>query len=421
MLKSGMRSDGGTLSTRKRDIRGGFHPPNTARSERIPDNPGAERTFHRITTVRLEPSREQYALLKLRDAQAAQRMNRHSLALYAQRNGWRAPEDSPKDSVTKHDRLTRDELSSAIYVACEARVGSDWKRIGKRIACAVQMPVYRKGNLPIDSGARGKPGACGIEIIRTSDAGYAARLHLTAKYAVGENPDGWEIIPIGRRTERDERRAELMAQFADGKLEVAGGSIRFTRDKTLLLLAFAVKRVVAAPGDRVATVTEFEDGRLLVRSDFATLDLSSKLNAFRRKKLDFDGIRRRFCRRAMRSKGSSRRLSEKLDTFGFDRWSATETHRWSREIIEWALAQHCGSIVIAQLTGADWPAHALRSKLAYKAEEAGLTLTAPSLEQEPTERATKSAIGKKARRAKKLGDAMREINHQLRGDDDESR
>lgn len=407
------------------ETRRGFQPPDGALGvgcipdggmqggpPREPPAPpdGETRDFSRITTFRLEPSKEHYALLRLRDAQAAQKMNRYSIQLFAERNGWRPPEDSTKDTLTKHGRMEKDDLSSSIYVACEKRVQNDWKRIGKRIWSGVQVPTYRKGCLPFDSGGRPENGGnCGVKIIRTKDAGYAALLHITAKDSEGDN---WIEVPISRRTEIDERRAELAAQFADGAKHVLSGQINFARDKVLLRVSFKVRRVVPKAGERVATVSEFGDGRLLIRSEFESLDFSSRLYAVKQKKLHWDGISRRFSRRSSRSKGSARRHREKLDNHSFSRWASTEMHVWSRRIVEWAIKQHCGSIVI-ELTGGDWPAHDLIAKLKYKADEVGMKVTEASLEQRATDRAVKAAVAKRQRRAKKLGDAVRELNHQL--------
>lgn len=387
----------------------------------VPTVDGERREFQRSLTFRLEPTKEQFALLRLRDAQAAQYMNRFSIHLYCDSQGYRAPEASAKPKLTSVDNLPPQDLSSSIYVACQKRVRNDWKRIGKRIWSGVQIPTYRKGSLPFDSGGRAEKGTCcGIKIVRTSDAGYAARLHITSSSAEGDN---WIEVSLSRRTEIDQHRAQKAAEFADGKLDALGGQVSFERDMTLLRIGFKFTKIVTQMGDRVATLSEFEDGRLLLRGEFCAMDWSSRLHALKTKKIEWDGIRRRFSRRMSRRKGSARRHREKLDFHSFSKWAGTEMHAWSASMIDWAKTQGCGSVVIA-LTGSDWPAHDLAAKLKYKAEECGVKVLEPSLEQEPTELAVDAAVNKKKRRAKKLGEAMREISNQLgvkKDDDDKSR
>jgi len=369
------------------------------------------REFQRTITFRLEPSNDQFALLRMRQAQATQRMNRYSIALFAERNGWRPPEDTTKDSLTKLSRCERDDLSSAIYVACENRVKQDWKRIGPRIWSGVQIPTYKKGSLPIDSGARPgkKKGCCGIAIVRTASGGYAARLHVTANYAEGDN---WIEVPLSRRTDIDERRGQKACEFADGTCQVLSGTIEFKRSMVLLRVAFKVRRDVPLMGQRVATLSEFADGRLLLRGEFGSVDYSSRLYALKNKKQTWDGMRRRFSRYMNRRKGSARNHREKLAQHSFSQWAETEMHAWSIQMVEWAEAQGCGSISTI-LIGTDWPANSLETKLAYKADERGIKVVKASLDNESTERAADATLNKRKQRAKKLGEAVREISHQL--------
>lgn len=291
-------------------------PPHTALTECSLESRSLKR-ITRTTTLRLKPTREQYRLLRLIDAQAAQYMNRHSVARWAQVNGWKPPDTAAKDSLTKYERENTASLSAAVYVGCERRVAQDWQRSGKRIFSGVEMPTYGKGSIPIDSGARGKMGACGVAIRLASNACHVADVQLTA--SEGKRGAGWRRIRIDITSEREERRADLMARFASGEIEILSGQIRFADfgRKVLLTVAYGLDVEVPPMGARHASLTEDADGRLLVRIERVgereiVLDMTRKLYALKDLKEHWDGIRRRFSRRVMRSKGSARLLSQKL-------------------------------------------------------------------------------------------------------------
>jgi|GEM_PF-6032186 len=365
----------------------------------------------RVVTFRLEPDREQMALLKLRDEQATAYMNRYSVHLYAERNGWRAQAEKDKPTSTVH--ASPGELSSAIYVACQQRVRSDWSRIGGRIKHGGVIPTYRRGTIPFDSGGRpDRGGNCGVKIIRARDGGFSAMLHVSAQKS---DALGWIEVPLGRSTVRDQFRAITAAELADGERPILKGEVRILRGsgKVLLSVATRYERTLAPLGQRTATLSEFEDGRLFIRTECGSLDYSSRLHALREKKLHWDAIRRRFTRRMMRRKGCSRTIRRKLDHFGLDRWLDTEMHRWSADIVRWAHSQGCARIVIAPLIGSDWPAHMLAVRIRYKAADYGLSVDEPALDQEPTARAVEAEVRKTRSRAKKLADAVGTINDVL--------
>lgn len=411
--RGGPHGSDGTLpvESASRDV-----PPHTAPGELGPESRSLKRIM-RTTTLRLKPTREQFRLLRLLDAQAAQYMNRHSIGRWAQAKGWRPPENARKDSLTKHEREDTGILSAAVYVGCERRVAQDWERSGKRIFSGVEMPRYGKGSIPIDSGARGKMGACGVAIRALSNARHVLDVQLTA--SEGKRGAGWRRIRIDTSSEREARRADLMARFASGEIEILSGQIRFADfgRKVLLTVAYALDIQVPSMGARHASLTEDADGRLLVRIERVgerevVLDLSRKLYALKHLKEHWDGVRRRFSRRAMRSKGSARLLREKLAQTHFAEKSSERTHSWSKKIVRFCFANGVGEISVV-LVGADWPARQLKDRLKYKAQEYGIEVIEATLAQESTGRAAKALATRRGRRAKKLGDAVREIHHQL--------
>lgn len=80
--------------------------------------------------------------------------------------------------------------------------------------------------------------------------------------------------------------------------------------------------------------------------------------------------------------------------------------------MRFCLANGVGQISMV-LIGTDWPAHQLKERLKYKAQECGIEVVKATLDQESTGRAAKALASRRSRRAKKFGDAVREINHQL--------
>jgi hypothetical protein len=351
------------------------------------------------------PDPEQWRLLRDRASQAASYRNQFMQALRADAVKWRVPVDAEKPTLERFVRNTEQgDLGSPLYLAAEAEVKKDWKRCGRAIMAGAALPQYRqKDSLAVASSQGG-----GVRILEAGD-GFIVQLNVGAH---GQ----WITIPVHPRTDRDEFRWPKLLEMATGKIPVSMGRLIFQlrKGKTLLQLTYAMGHHITSVGKRTATLSEFEDGRLLLRAENGgTLDFSSRLFHLKKLKEDWDGLCRRFGRRSSRRRGSARRMSEKLGQFGFDRKTSTICHQWSAEMVRWMTTQGCGKFVIANLIGHDWAASKLEADIQYKCEAAGIEVMKPALEQETTLRAATAAVKKQQQKARKLGEALREVNHQL--------
>jgi hypothetical protein len=361
-------------------------------------------------TIRICPNDEQWVLLRQRAAEAAAYRNKFMQAYLADALKWRTPEGAGQDKIQKVIRATEGGvLSSSVTAGAEAEVTKDWQRMGRAIMAGAAMPQYRqKESLCVVT----RSGTSGVKIIETAD-GFIAQLHLHCRDYEGET---WLSVPVHPKTDRDEFRWPKLQEFARGTVTISVARVVFKLypRKTLLQLTYAIERTVMPIGQRIATLSEFEDGRLLLRAENGgTLDFSSRLAQMRRIKADWDGLRRRFGFQASRRKRHARQLRRKLESFGLANKFATILHQWSAEMVKWMVAQGCGEFTVPTLVGGDWPAHQLLFCLRYKCEDAGIKVVESSLSQEPTERAAAAVVRKRQHKARKLGNAVREIEHQL--------
>jgi hypothetical protein len=383
--------------------RGDLQSPHTAERQ------GRSSSVSRILTIRILPDEAQWKLLRERASQSAAYRNKHMQARLADALKWSTPPDAQRPTLTRHIRQTEQgDLGAAVYLGAEAEVDKDWTRAGSAVMAGAPMPQYRqKDSLAIASSQGG-----GVKVLAAAD-GFIVRLHIGKK----NTPEGgWMAIPVHPETDRDEFRWPKLVEMANGSVPVTQGRVifRLRKGKTLLQLTYRAERIIRPVGARIATLSEFEDGRLLLRAENGgTLDYSSRLAHLKSLKQNWDGLCRRFGRKSSRSRGSARRLSAKLDQFGLDRKTSTLMHQWSAEMVRWMVTQGCGKFTCATLIGGDWPAHKLESNLEYKCLEAAIEVVKPSLQQETTERAAAAAVKKKQRKAKKLGEALREVDHQL--------
>jgi hypothetical protein len=355
------------------------------------------------------PDDEQWKLLRERASQSAAYRNKHMQARLADALKWGTPPDAEKPTLTRHIRQTEQgDLGAAVYLGAEAEVEKDWTRVGRAVMAGAAMPQYKqKDSLAIASSQGG-----GVRVLPAGD-GFIARLHIGGKNTVD---GGWMAIPVHPETDRDEFRWPKLVEMSAGKVPVTHARVIFLlrKGKTLLQLTYKAERIIKPIGERIATLSEFEYGRLLLRAENGgMLDYSSRLAHLKSLKEHWDGLCRRFGRKSSRNRGSARRMSAKLDQFGLDRKTSTIMHQWSAEMVRWMVTQGCGKFTCAKLIGGDWPAHKLESNLKYKCLEAGIDVLKPSLEQETTERAATAAVNKKRSKAKKLGDALREVSDQL--------
>ena len=360
----------------------------------------------RILTIRLMPDREQLALLRRRASQAAAYRNQHMQARRADAVKWRVPESAERPTLVRHVRQTEQgELGAAIYLACEAEVRKDWRRAGRAIMAGAPMPQYRQRNSLAIASAQGG----GVRIVAAPENRFIAQLN------VGQGGQ-WIDIPVHPHTDRDPYRQPKLTEMAQGRCQplLARVILKPSGGKTLLQLTYSITRQVKSPGERCATLSEFEDGRLLLRvENGGTLDYSSRLAHVKSCKGDWEGIRRRFGSHASRRKGHARQLRRQLDQFGWGRKMVTLMHQWSADMVRWMVDRGVGSLSIPALLGTDWPATLLKTNLTYKCHEAGIQLVEATPSQEPTERAAGAAIRKQRRKIKKLSEAIRTVQNAL--------
>jgi len=183
-------------------------------------------------------------------------------------------------------------------------------------------------------------------------------------------------------------------------------------------------------GQRVATLFVYipQAGppcpRMLLRTELETKDYTSKLTDIRRKKDDWDLIRRRLMAQIGHRHGHARAKREALlrryknddgdRTVSFDRWAHDYIHQWTRHLVEWCKTQGVGTIQIQSINTGDWPAAKFIQQLTYKAADLGIVVTeGADLTQGSGERAAKAAQGKNQNSTRKRHEAVRELVHQL--------
>lgn len=396
----------GTHPPRKGTLRGRSQRPHTAvvgSSER------SVVTVPRIITYRLMPTDEQWRLLRLRASQAASYANKHMQAKLAESLGWRPPDGARKDSVTKMRRAEeRGDISANVYSACEGMVKMCWQRDARKVMAGAAMPQWKQAD---SLGIATITGAAGVKVAPAGFDRYTASLHVSAATA----PPGWIDVPFSARTARDEYRWPILQEIAEGQTPILHARIVFKlhAGKTLLQLTVPRQKEVVPAGDRVATLSQLDDGRVLLRCErltgLETYDLTNRLHALRELKDHWDAIGRRWRTQIGRRRGSAREKRRQNAAFRFQDRQSTALHQWSADIVRWCVAQGVGHLEIAGLVGGDWAAHELKSKLAYKCAEAGIELREPDLKTTTTADAADKSVKKKERKARKTREALREL------------
>lgn len=404
--------------------RGRSHRPNGAES-------GRNQTVSRVLTVRIMPAKEQWSILRERSSEAANYGNRHAQAKLAELLGWRVPEESKKDSLTKHVRTGEQRekikarlISANCYSSAEGLVRADFTRKNdsgvpgwKRYMAGARLPQYLGNSLGIATIS----GAPGVKIAHDGDGGFMAGLHVTADKQ--ESPT-WEWMPIHKKTFRDQLAWPKLRQFADGNLSVSNARVIFKNSggKVLLQLCHAVQFNCPPPGERVATVSMSEvehEGekyaRLQVRDESDCLDLTGELHSFRLRKAKVDAYRRRIAIQIGKGRGSRRAKLKAYERCDMRDFTRTWCQQIASKALKWAADRHCGTVRILDLAGGDWPADKFAFFLKSSGERMGIKTEEVKLDSKPSDssdRAAKAETRRAMRRRRKLNDAVLEINHQ---------
>lgn len=391
--------------------RGGLQPPHIASGE------GRTASLRLTLTVKLAPSDEQYDRLRELAWQAMRYKNLFLRARWAEAMQFRAAEASAdKAGISKQVRAQEKmALSGCAYSAAEREVQALWQRDGARILAGAPLPQFRQAESLSIRGHKDRAQS-GVRIAIEGD-GFVAELLAQAQACDG---GCWLRVPIAKGTETDTYQAPLLRAMAAGEVPIDKGTVvfRFARHRCYLKLSYEQHRVLPPLGARIATLGPLTrpGERLLLRTETQTIDHTGRLTTLLARKTQWDLIRRRVFAQIGRRRGSARKKRVALARLGFDRWMTTFLHSWSREIVEWCHSQGVGELVVVGLTGGDWPAHRLITLLEYKAHELGIVLRredAATLAPASTARAAKSAVERARRKARRLGEAVRELSHQL--------
>lgn len=371
----------------------------------------------RVLTVKLDPSPEQWRRLRDLAWQSMQYRNAFVRARWAESIGLR-PHDRSDDKAGATKKVRAEEkadLSGSAYSAAEREVQAVWTRDGKRIMAGAPLPQWRQADSLAIRGHKNR-NESGVRI-EDIQGGFFADLQVQGKDSEGGS---WLRIPIAKGTETDDWQAPKLREMARGLVPVLKGVVCFKvrRGKTLLRLAYQETAELPPMGKRVATLGPVnpKSGRLLLGTETQTIDYTSRLVAMRERKESMDLARRRISAQIGRRRGHARAKRRALARFLSGDWQSTHLHQWTRDIINWCETQGVGQITVLDLAGGDWPAHQFVQMLKYKAADANMIVVEQeqaSLADEATARAAKREVERKRRKAKKFGEATREIAAQL--------
>ena len=162
----------------------------------------------------------------------------------------------------------------------------------------------------------------------------------------------------------------------------------------------ATPRVVAGNGATLGPY-EPESGQVWLRFDDVAppLEYSHYVRRMIEMSEHYAGIRKRLSNQRGRGPRRLQVYRRKLAaTPTFAGWADDFVHRWSREIVTALAARGVKELRIGNLGVGDLPWHALRQRLAYKCEDAGIAVVDAAAEQDATYRAVKADVAKRTRR-----------------------
>lgn len=379
-------------------------------------------TRQRVLTVKLylklkQPAdKELYRRLVELSWQAMQYGNNCLRSWWAETAGLRIdPTKGDPHDISKHVRRhEKGELSGAAYSAVERETRGLVMRHGKRVLAGAPLPEFRIGKALAVRGHSRSIKESGVRL--TFEHGqFVAHLQLQAATAPGGS---WLVIPLAKHTSLDDYQAPMLHRMCSWETPIRKASLTIQRERgrVLLHLTYANEIDLPAVGERVATLgpTSREGMRLLLRTELETKDYSAKLATILARKRDWDGIRRRVMTQVGRRQGHARIKREALSRLTWEDWLDTYLHQWSFEMIAWCKTQGVGRLTLAPLGGGDWPADRLKQQLKYKGEDLGIVVDEMAdASDAATARSLKQEASRQRRRSKKLGDSIREIQHQL--------
>lgn len=390
--------------------RGGPQPPNSAEGAAT----DALSVQARVLSVKLDPPDEQWKRLRELAWQAMQYKNNFIRARWAEAIGLRMnPEAGDKADITKYVRKHhKGELSGCAYSAAEREVQQVWTRDAKKILAGAPIAQWRQNDALSVRGHKLRDES-GVRIVEMDNRLFADLLVQNKDCEGG----CWIRVRVAKGTERD-YQAPILSDMAAGRIPILKGTVVFVPAKGRTYLRLCWKREYALPpmGARVATMgwVEKRAKRFLLRTETSTVDYTQRLHVLRERKLDWDDIRRRVHAQLGRRKGSARAKRKCHALNDLQAWERGYLHEWSRHMVDWCTTQGVGRIVIADLAGGDWPAHMLEELVRYKAHDAGMTVDKEvCLEDASTERAAKRVVERERRKAKKKGNAVRELLTQI--------
>ena len=423
MYKTGFALPAAESSPADEDYRGTLQQvPNTAEREEPSIRAGM-----RVTGIRLAPTKDNWHALRIASRGAAKYCNLMMRAKYADALKMRAPagfvKADEKNANMKYVRSTsKDDIGSAVYVACENLVTAAWNRDGKRIMAGAKMPQWNENNALSIHGHSDRDKS-GVKIEKDDSGNYVARVQLLkATHELGN----WHEIPL-HKGKGNSHKSELLEQFFAGATPIKQGRIKIkpVSGKVILELVHPVYREVYPAGYRHAALSNISGSdveRLVLRvriadsdvgrPDNTHVDFTSRLMQLKKLKAKHDEIKRRLHCQIGRRKGHARAKRKKIAHLSWDNICTTTMHQWSAKMVKWMRTQGVGTFSFL-VAGGDWPAYMLKDMLEYKCKDAGITMVEASLDDGAVSKSLKSALKKQQAKAKKAGDAIRTLENYI--------
>lgn len=396
-------------------------------------------TVHRVLRLKLErPDEKIWRLLREVAAECASYANHVIDAEWCAVRGFRPPLDKdpkgkPNNPSKELRRRFTGRLSGDVYVAIEREARAQWRKVMGRSLNGWQGTPRFGANRAISvraTDSTGRPsGVHFVERGRDSKGNslYAIKVLLLKK---GEGtPDDHRRVTLNivGHSARDRYQGPTLSLFASGERKIDRLNLVFHPKRGAVIAHLSYKRKILTPafGERVATLgpLDVKHDRLTVRiwhdgeRIVAPRDYSRRLYHMRTMKKHFDKLSRRYRYSLGRAKGSRRLLRKKL-AGSFGEWARQLNHRWSAEIISWLATQGVCRLDVFPISDLDWPSHELIEMLKDKGNIVGIEVvkisekTAPA-ENEVTYKSALAALKREQRRAGKMREAVRTLEHHL--------
>jgi hypothetical protein len=133
------------------------------------------------------------------------------------------------------------------------------------------------------------------------------------------------------------------------------------------------------------------------------------------RKDEWDKIRRRALAQIGWRKGHARAKRRALGKMRVEDIMSDKLHKWSRDLVEWCVAQGVGMVRVDNLGTGDWPAFKFIEQVKSKAAEYGIAVEAlADVRDGGGMRAMKAVTAKEGKQSGKRRHALREIAHQIK-------